>query len=220
MVKININGKSFEAEENDTILNVARRKGIDIPTLCHNDNLSSFGGCRLCVVEIDGQKNLSTSCNTIVQDGMFINTESEKVIVTRMEILDLMYSNHCHDCLTCEKVGECDLQNYCYEYGIEKASYENNRPKMDLDNLNPTMVRDPNKCILYGQCVRVCKEVQVTGAIDFVGRGFESIVTTGFDLPISKENCRMCGQCVSVCPTGALVNKQFIGTRPWEIEKK
>lgn len=220
MLNIRINSKEVKAPRGVTILKAAEKLGIDIPTLCHEDCLSSFSGCRICVVEVEGARNLMAACSTEIWEGMDIKTHSEKVIKTRKDILDLMFSNHPNDCLTCEKSGECKLQNYCYQYGIKEGSYKGDRKQFEIDNQNPVMIRDQNKCILCGKCVRMCREVQVTSTIEFTERGFYSKITTGFDIPINTENCRMCGQCISVCPTGALLNKQFAGIRPWEIEKK
>lgn len=219
MVKLTINGKEITVEEGISILEAARKNGIDIPNLCYDENLSPFGGCRLCLVEIKGYKNLVASCSTKVKEGMEIYTESEKVVKVRKDILDLLLSNHPMDCLTCDKVGECKLQDYAYKYSVKSGSFKGEKKNYAIDSLNPVMERDQNKCILCGKCVRVCKEIQISNVVDFVGRGFNTKVTTAFDEPIDYENCRLCGQCISVCPTGALINKQFKGIRPWEVEK-
>ena len=219
MIRFIMNGKTIEAEEGMSILEAARENGVNIPTLCHDKELTPFGGCRLCVVEVEGSKNLVASCSAKVREGMVVNTESEKVVKTRRDILDLLYSNHPQDCLTCEKSGECGLQDLCYKYGIKEGSFKGEVKKYAIDSLNPVMERDQSKCILCGKCVRVCSEIQVTSTIDFTGRGFNSKVTTGFDNPIDYKNCRMCGQCITACPTGALINKQLKGVRPWEVTK-
>ena len=219
MINLIINGREISAPKGTTILEVAKENGIEIPTLCYAKDLSPFGGCRLCVVEVKGQKNLQASCATLVKEGMEVNTKSEKVIKARKDILDLLLSNHPTDCLTCDKVGECELQDYAYEYGVKEGSYKGEKKNYAIDSLNPVMERDQSKCILCGKCVRVCKEIQVTHAIDFSGRGFNTKIATAFDAPIDYKNCRLCGQCISVCPTGALINKQLKGARPWEVEK-
>lgn len=219
MINLIINGKEVSARKGSTILEVAEEHGIEIPTLCHAKDLSPFGGCRLCVVEVKGQRNLQASCATLIWEGMEVETQSEKVVNTRKEILDLLLSNHPVDCLTCNKVGECDLQDYSYEYGVKEGSYQGEKKNYAIDSLNPVMERDQSKCILCGKCVRVCKEIQVTHAIDFTGRGFDTKIATASDAPIDYENCRLCGQCITACPTGALINKQFKGVRPWEVEK-
>lgn len=219
MIEITINGKEIFVKEGISILQAASANSIDIPTLCYDKDLSIFGGCRLCLVEVEGAKNLVASCSAKVRDGMIVYTESDKVIKARRDILDLLLSNHPMDCLTCDKVGECKLQDYAYKYGVKEGSFKGARKNYAIDSLNPVMERDQNKCILCGKCVRVCNEVQVTTAIDFSGRGFETKIATGFDKPIDYKNCRLCGQCISVCPTGALINKQFKKIRPWEVEK-
>lgn len=219
MIRFIMNGKTIEAKEGMSILEAARENGVNIPTLCHDKELTPFGGCRLCVVEVEGSKNLVASCSAKVREGMVVNTESEKVVKTRRDILDLLYSNHPQDCLTCEKSGECGLQDLCYKYGIKEGSFKGEVKKYAIDSLNPVMERDQSKCILCGKCVRVCSEIQITSTIDFTGRGFNSKVTTGFDNPIDYKNCRMCGQCITACPTGALINKQLKGVRPWEVTK-
>lgn len=220
MVKLRIDGIDVEASEDSTILEVAKGIGIDIPTFCHSENLAHFSGCRICVVEVEGSNRLLTACSTKVQDGMVVQTESEKVVKVRKDILELLWANHPEDCLTCNKSGECKLQEYCYRYEVRRSPYKGDRSRYTIDDANPFFIRDQNKCILCGRCVAICKEVQVTGTTDFIGRGHETRIAPGFALPYDKENCRFCGQCISECPTGALMNKQFMGTRPWEIEKK
>lgn len=218
MITFTINGQELEVEKGISILEAARQNNIEIPTLCYDENLSIFGGCRLCIVEL-GNGKLVTSCSERVREGMVVETHSKKVMENRKDILDLLLSNHPTDCLTCDKVGNCDLQNYAYEYGVKEGSFKGEKKHYAIDDINPVMERDQSKCILCGKCVRVCKEVQVTDAIDFVGRGFDSTVTTAQDKPLDYDNCRLCGQCISVCPTGALQNKQLKGTRPWEVKK-
>jgi len=219
MVTFTMNGKEIKAKKGKTILECARENDIYIPTLCYDETLSIYGGCRLCVVEVEGAKNLVASCTTAATEGMVIHTESEKVVKARKNVIDLLLSSHPVDCLTCEKAGECDLQDVAYRYGVKGPSYVGEVKEYAVDDANPVIARDPNKCILCGKCVRVCDEIQVTHAIDFVDRGFGATVGTPFGEPISYEICRLCGQCISVCPTGALTNKQLDGTRPWEVEK-
>lgn len=216
MIKLIIDGKEIIAESGSTILQIARKEEIDIPTLCYDKDLSIFGGCRLCVVEVEGFRNLVASCSVEATDGMVVQTESERVVQARKTILSLLLENHPNDCLTCQKAGECELQEYSYRYGVRFPEDGGERKMHPIESLNPVMERDQSKCILCGKCVRVCKEVQCTTAIEFVGRGFDSKIATGFDLPIDDKNCRLCGQCIEMCPTGALQNKQFKGVRPFE----
>lgn len=219
MVTLIIDGNEVSTKEGNNILEAALENGIDIPHLCYDKNLSIFGGCRLCLVEVEGYKGPVASCITKAKNGMVVYTETEKIVRMRKDILDLLLSNHPVDCLTCEKVGNCGLQEYAYRYGVRGPSYKGEVKNYAIDSLNPVMERDQSKCILCGKCVRVCREIQVTDAIDFIGRGFDSKIATGFDKPINFENCRLCGQCIDVCPTGALTNKQLKGIRPWEVEK-
>ncbi len=219
MVTFTLNGKVVSAKEGSSILDAAIENGVDIPTFCHDKNLSSFGGCRMCLVEVEGAKTLLASCTNEVREGMVVQTESDRVVKARREILDLLLASHPEDCLTCEQAGQCKLQDYAYRYGIKKSSYKGDKRVYTIDSLNPVMERDQSKCILCGKCVRVCREVQVTNTIDFAGRGYKTRIATALDAPIDYKNCRLCGQCISVCPTGALVNKQLKGTRPWEVSK-
>lgn len=220
MIKLTIDGKQIEAEEGKTLLEIARNENIDIPTLCYDKDLSVFGGCRLCVVEIEGFNNLVASCSVMADDGMVVETESERVIAARKTIIELLLENHPNDCLTCEKAGDCGLQEHAYRYEVRFPENGGERKDYPIESLNPVMERDQSKCILCGKCVRVCKEIQCTTAIDFIGRGFDSKIATGFDLPIDEKNCRLCGQCITMCPTGAIQNKQFKGVRPFEPIKK
>lgn len=219
MASIIINGIKYKVEDNITILEACEKLGIPIPTLCHDDRLNPYGACRLCVVEVKGKKNLQASCTTKVRDNMEIETHSEKVIKARREILDLLFSNHPEDCLTCEKAGDCKLQDYCYEYGVKKGSYLGERKNYSIDDSNPFYTYDPNKCILCGKCVRVCSQLQGISAIGFENRGFKTKVTTPFDLPLDTSNCVSCGNCVAVCPVGALMPKKKVKYRAWEVKR-
>lgn len=219
MVSININGKSHKVAENQTILQICNQVGINIPTLCHDERLEPHAACRLCVVEIEGRRSLMTACSTKAEEGMVINTHSEKVIRARKDVLDLMVSNHPLDCLTCEKSGDCALQDYCYEYGITEGSFRGAKKSYPIDSSNPFYYSDQNKCILCGKCVRVCSELQGTNAIGLSDRGFITKVATPFDEGLSNSVCVSCGNCVSVCPVGALMPKSKEKFRIWETKK-
>lgn len=219
MVTIKMNGKELTVESGSSLLEAARANGVAIPTLCYDETLSIFGGCRMCIVEMVGSGKLVASCTEKVKEGMDVLTESEKVVKARKDILGLLLSNHPVDCLTCEKVGNCGLQELAYRYGVRGPSFIGETTDYEIEALNPVMERDQSKCILCGKCVRVCAEVQTSHTIDFVGRGFDSKIATGLDLPLNTDNCRFCGQCISMCPTGAITNKQLKGVRPWEVEK-
>lgn len=219
MAKITINGKAYNVEDHITVLEACRKIGIDIPTLCYDDRLEPHAACRLCVVEVKGKEKLETSCSLKVRDGMVIETHSEKVINARKDILDLLFSNHPNDCLTCDKSGACDLQDYCFEYGVEMGTYKGDKKDYPIDYSNHFYTYDPNKCILCGKCVRVCSELQGNDAIGLENRGFDTKVVTPFDMGLATSNCVSCGNCVAVCPTGALMPKRKEKFRLWEVER-
>lgn len=207
MIKIFINGKECIVEQGITVLEVCKNMGIDIPTLCYDERLKPHAACRLCVVEVEGKNTLMTSCSLEAYEGMKIKTHSEKVLKTRKDILDLLFSNHPNDCLTCDKSGKCKLQDYCYEYGVIRGTYEGEKRSLCLDETNPFYYYDPSKCILCGKCVRTCQELQGTSAIELNDRGFKTHVGTPFEMGINNSACVSCGNCVSVCPVGALMPK-------------
>lgn len=219
MIKIIINGNECMVEEGITVLEACRNIGIDIPTLCHDERLEAHAACRLCVVEVEGKQTLMTSCSLKVYEGLNVQTHSKKVMNARKDILDLLYSNHTKDCLNCAKSGECDLQDYCYEYGVETGTYLGEKRDLRIDNTNPFYYYDPKKCILCGKCVNVCKQLQCTSAIDMNERGFKTHVGTPFEIGIEKSTCVSCGNCVSVCPVGALMPKTKEKARVWETKK-
>jgi len=219
MVNIKINGMDYQVDDQITVLEACRSVGIDIPTLCNDDRLEPHAACRLCVVEVEGKKSLETSCSLKVWDGMVVETHSPRVMNTRKDILDLLFSNHPDDCLTCDKSGACKLQDYCFEYGVEKGSYIGEKKDYPIDYSNHFYTFDPNKCILCGKCVRVCSELQCTNAIGLEGRGFATKVGTPFDMGLAQSTCVSCGNCVAVCPVGALMPKRKEKVRYWELER-
>ncbi len=219
MINLIIDGKEYEFREDITVLEACEEVGIEIPTLCHDKRLLGFSACRMCLVEIEDKGKLETSCTTKAKDGMRISTKNEKVIQARKGVLDLILSNHPMECLTCDKSGECKLQNYAYDYGLADGSYKGEVRHKEIDASNPFYYYDPEKCILCGLCVRVCDELQGTNAIGFENRGFDTIVSTPFNVGIDKSKCVSCGNCVSVCPVGALVPKSKTKFRHWETEK-
>ncbi len=219
MVSLTIDGHEVTVPKGTSLIEAARGIGIDIPNLCYDPALTVAAACRLCSVEIEGRANLVPSCAEEALPGMVVHTESEPVIEARRLILDLLLSDHPQDCLTCEKGGDCRLQEYCYRYGIAETTFDVEKEWLPIDSVSDLIERDQAKCILCGKCVRVCREVQLTDAIDFAGRGYEARIATSYDHPLSTDVCRFCGQCVDMCPTGALTNKQLKGTRSWERTK-
>lgn len=219
MVTLTINGQKVEVEKDTTVLEAAAKLGIKIPTFCHDPRLKPHGSCRICVVEVNGGNNLPTACVTPVYEGMEVETESEEVVTARKEILDLLLADHPLECLTCEKAGECTLQDLCYQYGVEETSYDGERNKYEIDQSNDFYYSDQNKCIRCGKCVMVCDQLQETHAIGFAQRGFETHVATPFEKGLSESTCVSCGNCVSACPVDALGSKKKTKFRYWEVDK-
>jgi formate dehydrogenase alpha subunit len=217
---ITINGKEIACEKEDTILEVARKAGIRIPTLCYDERLEAYGGCRLCIVEVKGVNRPLPSCTTPVTNNMEITTESNAITRIRRNIISLILSNHPNDCMRCEQTGACDLQDLAYEYGVDGKRFEGEMWNLPIREDNPFITYEPNKCILCGRCTRICNEVVMAGTIDLVGRGFNAMPDTAFRKPRTLENCEFCGQCVSTCPTGALTDRKGRGRgRSYEMKK-
>ncbi len=210
MMKLEINGRAIEAQAGDTVLAAARRAGVQIPTLCHYEGLPPSGACRMCVVEIEGQRGLSPSCAFPAANGLKVQTHSPRAIDARRTLVELLLANHPDDCLYCARNGECQLQDLAGQLGVRRRRYFGGRTPGRLDVASPSIARDPAKCILCGKCVRVCEEVQTVGAIDFIGRGSKTRIGTAFDEGLNVSSCINCGQCVAVCPVGALVETRSI----------
>ena len=200
---ITINGKKVEFTDEKNVLSIIRKAGIDIPTLCYHSELSTFGACRLCTVE-DDRGRLFASCSEEPRDGMVIYTHTERLRKHRKLIVELLLAAHCRDCTTCVKSGECKLQELAHSMGVLKVRYDNYNEVRPVDYSSPAIVRDPNKCILCGNCVRVCSELQGLGVLGFANRGTEATVTPAFEKKLSETDCVSCGQCRVFCPTGAL----------------
>ena len=209
MGTMTIDGRKVEFTDEKNVLTVIRNAGIDIPTLCYHSELSTFGACRLCTVEDDRGKTFA-SCSEVPRDGMVIHTNTNKLRNYRKLIVELLLAAHCRDCTTCIKSGECHLQDLAHRLGVHDVRFENTKEPHPIDDSSPAIVRDPNKCILCGDCVRMCDNVQGVNAIDFAYRGTEAIVSPAFNKPIAQTDCVNCGQCRVVCPTGAISIKTNI----------
>ena len=207
MVHLTINGIPVEVEEGTTILEAARKINIDIPTLCFLKDINEVGDCRMCVVEVEGNRGFATACIQKVAEGMIVKTSTPAVIEARKIVLDLILSNHDRECLTCTRNGTCELQKLAQEFYVDEIKYQGSRNRHKIDDISPSIVRDFNKCILCRRCVATCKNVQGIGAIDCVNRGFESCISTVENKSLNDVNCTFCGQCIEACPVGALKEK-------------
>ena len=198
-----IDGRKVEFTDEKNVLSVIRKAGINIPTLCYHSELSTFGACRLCTVEDDRGK-MFASCSEEPRDGMVIHTNSGRIRKYRKLIVELLLAAHCRDCTTCVKSGECVLQELAHRLGVHNIRFQNTREQYEIDDSSPSLIRDPNKCILCGDCVRMCDNVQNINAIDFAYRGTDAQVMPAFNKKIAETDCVGCGQCRVVCPTGAI----------------
>lgn len=198
-----IDGQAIEFTDEPNVLSVIRKAGIDIPTLCYHSELSIYGACRLCTVEDDRGKTFA-SCSEKPRDGMIIYTNTPRLMRYRKVILELLLAAHCRDCTTCIKSGECHLQELAHRMGVHEIRFENVREIQPIDTSSHAIIRDPNKCILCGDCVRMCDNVQNINAIDFAYRGTDAQVIPAFNKKIAETDCVGCGQCRVVCPTGAI----------------
>ena len=209
-----IDGMQVPIEGEKNILSVIRKAGIDIPTFCYHSDLSIYGACRMCMVE-DERGKMFASCSEQPRPGMVIHTNTKKLQQYRKLIIELLLSSHCRDCTTCTKNGMCELQSLAYRVGVHAVRFLNNKKELPIDMSSPSIVRDPNKCILCGDCVRTCSEIQGIGAIDFAYRGSKMQVMPAFDKKLSETDCVGCGQCAVACPTAAISIRTNV-TEVWD----
>lgn len=215
LIKLTIDNKVVEVEKGTTILNAARKNGIDIPTLCffELDDLkiqNKPGGCRICVVEVVGRKNLAPSCATECMEGMVVHTHTMRVINARRTVLELMLSDHPFDCLVCPKSGRCELQDLAQKFGIREIPFQGEQSTYIKDT-SPSIIRDVDKCIMCRRCEMMCNEFQTVGALSAINRGFTAVVAPAFEQKLEHSSCTFCGQCVAVCPVGALTEVDNTG---------
>ena len=210
MVNCVINDKKLKVSEGTTILEAARQIGVDIPTLCHM-KLDNFNyenkpsSCRICMVEVDGRPKLCTACSEEITEGMVIRTDTPRAVQARKINLELLLSNHPKDCLVCPKNLNCELQALAEKMGIREIAYKGERMQHHIDSSSNSIFRNPNKCVMCRRCETMCNEVQTVGTLSGLNRGFNAIVAPAFNIPLGESSCTFCGQCVAVCPTGALV---------------
>ncbi|MCP4544917.1 MAG: 4Fe-4S dicluster domain-containing protein [bacterium] len=210
MINIEVNNRQVQAKENEMLLVTLRREGIHVPTMCHLEDLSPSGACRLCVVEVAGHPNLVPSCSFPVYPDMKVQTHSPRALKARKTIIELLLSNHPDDCLYCERNNTCQLRLMAEEMGVRARRFRGEKNNFHKDISSPSIVRDPAKCVLCGKCVRICEEVQAVAAIDFTGRGSQAQVGPAFNEGLNVSSCVNCGQCIRVCPTGALVEHSHL----------
>jgi bidirectional [NiFe] hydrogenase diaphorase subunit len=205
---LTIDGKQVSGTSDETVLEVARQNGIDIPTLCHMEGLTSTGQCRLCLVEIKGSPRLQPACVLKIEEGMEVATESSRLLKYRQMIIELIFSERNHICAVCVSNGHCDLQAMAQRLGVNHIRYDYLHPQFKVDGSHPRYEVDHNRCILCGRCVRVCDEIEGAHTRDIRNRGSNTLVITDFDERWGDSNtCTNCGKCVQVCPTGALAEK-------------
>ncbi len=203
MKYMTINNRRVEFDDERNVLSVIRKSGINLPTFCYHSELSTYGACRMCVVE-DDRGRVFASCSEVPRDGMVIYTNTPRLQHHRQMILELLLASHNRDCTTCRKNGVCTLQGLANQLGVNHVRFENNKPTLPMDFSSDCIVRDPNKCILCGDCVRTCDEIQGIGVLDFAFRGSKMQVMPAFNKDIAETDCVGCGQCRVVCPTGAI----------------
>lgn len=216
-----IDGKEVEFTNEPNLLEVIRKAGMNVPTFCYRPDLTSFGACRMCVVEVEG-RGIQSSCTMPPEAGLKIHLNTDKTRRIRKTVLELLLANHDKSCLTCDKSGNCELQQYAEEYGIRKIRYPDKGldEYLPIDDSSPSIVRDPNKCILCGACVRACTEFQGHSVLGFANRGSKTVVQPMNGRPLGQVDCVNCGQCAAVCPTGALTIKSDIENVWKEITNK
>ena len=207
MVNVTIDGRKLQAPKSATVLSAAQAAGISVPSLCYHPELRPEGACRVCVVEVEGARTLVASCVYPVNEGMVVHTNTAAVREARKAVVELLLANHPQDCLSCQRNTNCELQTMAADLGIRKVRFDGVKKNLPLDANNPSLVRDPNKCILCGRCIKACSDRQGVNVYSFAKRGFDTVVAPAFEVGLDQAPCTYCGQCASVCPTAAIVEK-------------
>jgi len=209
MINLTIDGKTFEVQEGKTVLEAAEEAGVYVPTLCNHPQLTPYGGCRLCMVEVEGARTLQPSCTLPATDGMVIKTNTQKVLDARKFVLTLIFSERNHFCMYCQvSGGDCELQNRAYDEDMTHWDLQPNWQPFEVDASHPFMVLDNNRCILCRRCVRACGELVGNYTLGFEERGADSLLVADYDVPFGESSCISCGTCVQICPTGAIIDRQ------------
>lgn len=207
MVNCKINGIAIQVEEGTTILDAAKKVNVKIPTLCYNPDLPAWAACGLCIVRIEGSPKMVRACTTPVNEGLSIITHDPEIVQVRRTVLELILSNHPNDCLQCPRSGSCELQTLAAEFGIREVPYENFLRGTPVDDSNPAITLNPDKCVRCGRCVKVCQDMQNVWAIEFLGRGEKGRIASAADVPLGDSPCIKCGQCAAHCPVGAIYER-------------
>ncbi|MDD4202396.1 MAG: NADH-dependent [FeFe] hydrogenase, group A6 [Candidatus Omnitrophica bacterium] len=208
-IKILVNDKEYQVDADQTIMHALDSLGFKIPRLCYHPKLSIEGACRVCIVEVEGIKNFVASCSYPIADNMKIRTNTKELRRARRDIVELILDNHPEDCHTCERDGICELQRLAYAMGIRKRHFQGEKKKYEKDISGEAVIRDPEKCILCGRCVRMCEELQRVNALRYAHRGFNTVVMPAYNMSFKDSVCTGCGQCINVCPTAAFVEKNY-----------
>ncbi len=218
MVNLTIDGKQISVSKTATIYEAAQEAGVNIPVLCYAKKLMPYGACRFCLVQVEQMKGrLIPACTTPVSEGMVVTSSSDEIKKVRKTVMEFLLVNHVLDCPVCDKGGECDLQDLAYEFESIKNRFEGEKFDLPTDEVNPLIERNMNRCVLCGKCVRVCDEIVGYGSYSFINRGFETKIATAYDRGL---NCEFCGQCLSMCPVGALLPRPFkFKARPWQLKE-
>ncbi len=206
-ITLTINDQQVKGREGDTVLEICQANGIDVPTLCHLEGLSDVGACRMCVVEIEGERRPVPSCTYPTRDGLVVKTHTEELEKYRRQILELIFTERNHFCMFCEQSGDCELQKLAYRYQMDNVRYPYTFPSLPVDPLSDYLVIDHNRCILCGRCIRACSEIAANYTLDFSRRGWRTLVSADLEQPVGESSCTSCGACVQACPTGAIFSK-------------
>src|SRR4030042_3269147 len=209
-ITLTIDGKEVKGKAVDTVLDLCQANDIDVPTLCHLKGLSNVGACRMCVVDIEGERRINPSCTYPARDGLVVRTKTETLERYRRLMLELMFKERNHFCMFCERSGDCDLQKMAYRYQMDNVRYPYTFPSQPLDPSTDSVAIDHNRCILCGRCVRICAEIEANHTLDFSRRGWKTVVAADLGQPLAESSCTLCGACMQVCPTGAIFSKLSI----------